>query len=383
MAKGRTVAGFQMNWESGFLELHHQGQVIPLTAEWLRQLSDAPDQIDHNSYQRFYDPTQLPIDLAIVEAIANDQGVELLFSDGHRHYYPLERMMIEAGLQTHPDDLPQPTPWTIDTLVPPTLHWENRHDSWARLQVLDGFFKYGFALLRDTPNTEDSLLDIAQVFGPIRETNWGRLFNVRTEAVATDLAYTGLALTAHTDNPYRRSVPGIQFLHCLANDATGGESTIVDGLSICTALKQESPAEYDVLSSLPISFRYLSKDVNDRETAPMIRLDSFGNLRQLRLSTRLDFAPAVDPATLKTFYAGRRHLARLAAEPRFVFSFKLKTGDCLMMDNHRTLHGRTAFAEDGFRFLQGCYIDHDGPESQYRTLSRHLRQAQDAQTAAA
>jgi hypothetical protein len=59
MAKGRTVAGFQMNWESGFLELHHQGQVIPLTAEWLRQLSDAPDQIDHNSYQRFYDPTQL------------------------------------------------------------------------------------------------------------------------------------------------------------------------------------------------------------------------------------------------------------------------------------------------------------------------------------
>ncbi|HAE00333.1 MAG TPA: gamma-butyrobetaine dioxygenase, partial [Rhodospirillaceae bacterium] len=227
-----------MNWESGFLELHHQGQVIPLMAEWLRQLSDAPDQIDHNSYQRFYDPTQLPNDLAIVEAQANDQGVEILFSDGHRHFYPLERMMIEAGLQTHPDDLPQPTPWTIDTLTPPILQWENRHDSWARHQVLDGFFKYGFALLRDTPSTEDSLLDIAQVFGPIRETNWGRLFNVRTEAVATDLAYTGLALTAHTDNPYRRSVPGIQFLHCLANDATGGESTIVDGLSICTALKQ-------------------------------------------------------------------------------------------------------------------------------------------------
>jgi gamma-butyrobetaine dioxygenase len=271
----------------------------------------------------------------------------------------------------------------MDTLTAPTLPWEQRKDPWVRHQVLDGFFKSGFVLLRNTPIVENSLLDIAQEFGPIRETNWGRLFNVRTEAVATDLAYTGLALTAHTDNPYRRSVPGIQFLHCLANNATGGESTIVDGLSICNALKQESPEEYEVLSSLPVSFRYLSKDVNDRETTPMIRLAHNGNLRQLRLSTRLDFPPAVSPATLTTFYAGRRHLARLAAEPRFVFSFKLQEGDCLMMDNHRTLHGRTAFAEDGFRFLQGCYIDHDGPESQYRTLSRQLRQTQKAHTVAA
>ncbi|MDF1749667.1 MAG: TauD/TfdA family dioxygenase [Alphaproteobacteria bacterium] len=365
------------------MDLQAEDRSVPLMAEWLRELSDAPDQMDPNSQQRFYDPTLLPLDLAIVEAQPDAEGITLLFSDGHRHYYPYQRLMIEASLQADPDDVPQPMPWTIDTLTPPTLQWDQRKDSWARHNVLEGFFKFGFALLRNTPSVEDSLLDIAQVFGPIRETNWGRLFNVRTEAVATDLAYTGLALTAHTDNPYRRSVPGIQFLHCLANNATGGESTIVDGLSICNALKAEAPDEYDILTKLPVSFRYLSSDVNDRETAPMIRLDHNGNLRQLRLSTRLDFPPAVAPEILKKFYTARRHLARLAAEPRFVFSFKLQEGDCLMMDNHRTLHGRTAFAEDGFRFLQGSYIDHDGPESQYRTLNRQLRKMQSAQTVAA
>ena len=39
----------------------------------------------------------------------------------------------------------------------------------------------------------------------------------------------------------------------------------------------------------------------------------------------------------------------------------------MMMDNYRLLHGRTAYeTKEGNRFLQGCYIDKDGPESLYR-----------------
>ena len=49
-----------------------------------------------------------------------------------------------------------------------------------------------------------------------------------------------------------------------------------------------------------------------------------------------------------------------------------ETGDArtllLMMDNQRLLHGRTAFQQGGERHLQGCYIDHDGPDSRLRVL---------------
>jgi gamma-butyrobetaine dioxygenase len=42
-----------------------------------------------------------------------------------------------------------------------------------------------------------------------------------------------------------------------------------------------------------------------------------------------------------------------------------------MMDNCRLLHGRTGFnPAEGLRYLQGCYIDIDGPRSLYRVLRR-------------
>ena len=48
-------------------------------------------------------------------------------------------------------------------------------------------------------------------------------------------------------------------------------------------------------------------------------------------------------------------------------------GDILMMDNHRLLHGRTVYdVNEGKRFLQGCYIDHDSSEGKLRHLKRKL-----------
>jgi len=43
----------------------------------------------------------------------------------------------------------------------------------------------------------------------------------------------------------------------------------------------------------------------------------------------------------------------------------------MMMDNHRLLHGRTAYEiKEGERFLQGCYIDYDSTEGKLRHLKR-------------
>jgi gamma-butyrobetaine dioxygenase len=63
----------------------------------------------------------------------------------------------------------------------------------------------------------------------------------------------------------------------------------------------------------------------------------------------------------------------LLRSPQFEIRFLLETGDLLMMDNRRLLHGRTGFdPAEGLRHLQGCYIDIDGPRSLYRVLRRRL-----------
>ncbi|MDF1790951.1 MAG: TauD/TfdA family dioxygenase [Thalassobaculaceae bacterium] len=359
---------------TGRLWIEHQGRRLALVALWLRERSEAPDQMDLNSHQRTYDPTRLPADLQILDAQFDGSGVTIQFSDGHCCRFGLDWLAVEAGLAPDPVALPEPAPWTADSVIPPTASWAALDDPDSLRDLLTGFFTSGFAILRDTPCTEGSLKTIAGRFGPLRETNWGVLFNVRTEAQATDLAYTGMALTAHSDNPYRRAVPAIQFLHCLENGATGGDSTLADGAAIADALRRDAPAVYAVMTRLPVSFRYRSAAVDDRGQAPVLDVDEDGRLRAIRLSTRLDFPPAADPEVLDLFYDGRRRLAAYAEDPAFQIRFKLAPGDCLMMDNHRTLHGRTAFAEDGPRYLQGCYIDYDGPECLYRVIG-HRRLA--------
>ena len=66
--------------------------------------------------------------------------------------------------------------------------------------------------------------------------------------------------------------------------------------------------------------------------------------------------------------------SEMCIRDRFRIEFKLMSGDIMMMDNHRLLHGRTVYdANEGKRFLQGCYIDYDSSEGKIRHLMRKFK----------
>ena len=73
---------------------------------------------------------------------------------------------------------------------------------------------------------------VAERIGPIRSTVYGRVFNVISVPRAVNVAYTPLELKLHQDLMYLESSPGLQLLHCLKSDATGGESTVADGFKV-------------------------------------------------------------------------------------------------------------------------------------------------------
>src|SRR5262249_61700448 len=97
----------------------------------------------------------------------------------------------------------------------------------------------GFALLTGVPAESGMVCRVIELFGCVRETNYGRLFDVVSVENPANLAYTGLALGNHTDNPYRDPVPQLQLLHCLAAAEEGGESIAVDGYLAAERLRRE------------------------------------------------------------------------------------------------------------------------------------------------
>ena len=102
-------------------------------------------------------------------------------------------------------------------------------------------------------------------------------------------------------------------------------------------------------------------------------VDGSGGLQAINFSPRLDFVPLLPPKELTAYFKARRAFDQLLRSPRYEIRFLLNSGDLMMMDNRRLLHGRTAFdPREGLRHLQGCYIDVDGPRSVYRVLRRRL-----------
>jgi gamma-butyrobetaine dioxygenase len=128
------------------------------------------------------------------------------------------------------------------------------------------------------------------------------------------------------------------------------------------------------------SFRVLARTsvpfvINDSGTAlracqPLIDLDPYGRVRGVRFNNRSSGTVRQPYPEVVAFYAAYRRWAGLLAQPERALTMRLRPGDCLIFDNTRILHGRTAFTSAGGRHLQGCYADLDALASSLAVLDR-------------
>jgi len=205
----------------------------------------------------------------------------------------------------------------------------------------------------------------------VRETNYGRWFDVRTVVDPTNLANSSLALAAHTDNPYRDPVPTMQLLHCLESTAAGGENFLVDGWRVAETVRARHHAGFPLLARRGVTFRYADATAELTTKATIVELDPDGAIRGVRFNPRSMQQPSMSANDLGPWYEAYLLFARLLADPRYQIRFRLGPGDLFMVDNRRVLHGRTAFEPtSGTRHLQGCYADVDGLRSTIAVLSR-------------
>ena len=228
---------------------------------WLRDNCPCCECRDPASHQKLFQLLDLPDDVDVFEVVEHDNEIEITFlPDHHRSVFPSEWLRSQAAAHV-PEGRTEDSKqlWhanDIDLAALTTTWAEYREDNLERLRVLRGVERLGLALIAGTPATADTVLDIVATFGFVRETNYGKLFDVRIEPDPSNLAFTGLAITPHTDNPYRDPVPTMQLLHCLANSVEGGESGLVDGFMAASLLRDEDPRSFDVLTSVSVDFAW-------------------------------------------------------------------------------------------------------------------------------
>lgn len=345
---------------------------------WLRDNCPCALCRDPRNGQKLFQITELPAGLALGAVRPDADGVEVDWApDGHRSRYSAQWLTANRpGVDTGPGDRRGETGKTLWTAADlegrlPEADWTDYlRDPAVKAHVLESVLGLGFALLRDVPARPGQVTEVAQTFGYVRETNYGRLFDVRVEPDPNNLAFTGARITPHTDNPYRDPVPTLQLLHCLANAAAGGDSGLVDGFKAAALLRAEDPEAFTVLTRTPVPFRFSDARTVLEADRPLIDVDGLGRIREVRFNNRSIATLRLPADALEAFYRAYRAFAEITLRPGLQLNFRLSPGDCLIFDNVRLLHARTAFEETGARHLQGAYADLDALAGTLAVLRR-------------
>jgi gamma-butyrobetaine dioxygenase len=165
--------------------------MLRFPAVWLRDSCPCAECLDPGSGQKLKDITELPAGLAVSAAEDTEESVVVTYApDGHRSTFARSWLAAHAlgpaengGGRTEDDkELWPPADLAGNAGGLPEASWPRYLAEPAdRARALDAVLRWGFVLLRDVPAEPGMVLQVAASFGFVRETNYGRLFDVRVD----------------------------------------------------------------------------------------------------------------------------------------------------------------------------------------------------------
>lgn len=248
------------------------------------------------------------------------------------------------------------------------------------LDVLNQLGEYGLVFLRNVPESEKAIEDIASRIGPLKNTFYGLTWDVKSVPEAKNVAYTHQYLGLHMDLLYTDKPPALQLLHCLKNTCEGGTSLFCDSYRAATQLKEENIKAFDQLCNQKTNFVY--NNAGEHYVSQRHVIHATGKDRLLR---SINWSPPfqgpfiitggiLDSKSASRFRSYAEALKEFAARieaPENIYEYRLQEGDCVIFNNKRVLHARTAFdISSGERWLKGAYLDGDVWRSRHRVLER-------------
>lgn len=350
---GQLVVAWNDGWESAYHFI------------WLSDNCgcDACGNKVPTSGERFLRLTDLPADIAPANAaIGADGALCITWADGgHASRYDPARLRAREEPGT------SPVLWDsgLSGAVPEVSYGDVKA---GVLPMLEHLRSQGLSVVRGVLADNDKIERLAGLLGFIRQTHYGRVFEIRSQEKNVTLAETKHAIPPHNDELFRDAPPGVIVFHCLEASADGGgASLLVDGLNVAALLRDENPAAFDVLSRVPLPHRRRIDGAADfRAETPMIVLDAAGAVTAFRCNERTMESLESPEDQVKPVYGALQAVLALVCDPAMKIEFQHRSGEAQVFDNHRVLHARTAFG--GSRHIRQCHVDRDEVFSRLRLL---------------
>ena len=351
----------QLEWEDGYKSQFHY--------LWLRDNCPATPRVN---CQRTTDPLTIPAEPYPEKVSLNrEQEIEIVWAN-EGHVSKFEPSWLRNHSYSNGKIPPswQPKLWGSEKQNSITradyneiLQDETKLRDWL-LAVRDE----GIAVLENVPTEPGKILEVASEIGCVRPTYWGTCNDIKSIADPETDAFTNLRILPHTDLSYFASPPAYLIFHYLTVASVGGENHLIDGFKIAEVLRQEAPEKFKLLSTLPVQFRFQYTDADLIGQGEIINLDCLGAVKSIRFSSRA-IQPFNFPSELvKPYYEAYRTFMEMCNSDQYRIHVKFNSGDFVILDNHRVLHGRTQYT--GERFIQSTFIERTELISGLSVLSR-------------
>ena len=342
---------------------------------WLRD--NCPSGLHPDTHERLLDLLAIEETPVLISAALESNAAVLEYADGHTSRMPIS--LITA----HRPGQPAADAGDVSAQLWRADHGAANIARHPAAPILSGDFAlknwmqdtaaYGLTIIDHLQDRTDAGVEIAERIGFLRATNFGTTFEVVNKPDPNNLAYTSVALPLHTDLPNQEVPPGYQFLHCLANEATGGGSLFADGFAMAEDLRDEDPEAFRLLCDVAIPFRFHDDSADIRVHRPVITLGSKGEVIEIRYNAHLAGIFDMPAEIMPAYYRAYRAYMAKTRDPKYRLTLKLKAGEMVVFDNGRVLHGRDSFdPSTGFRHLHGCYVDRGEFFSRLRLLARKI-----------
>lgn len=356
-----------MNWTTV------DGESVSADPRWLRSTCRCVECGDSSAGLRWFSPSTLAAQGSTdVDRFTLDNGeLHVVFGDGHVSAY--DRAELEHRLRSFPE--PSASGKVGDSLVDALLAAHDFESCMtnddALFVAIDELVRLGITRFTGAPQEPSGTAEFAERFGPVRHTSYGPVQEFKTVANPRTAAETGRAQIPHTDEPYRYNPPGFLFFHSAVAGPEGqGSSLFVDGFAAAEELRRTNLDAFETLATVPVPVHRLHEDdVHFLTESRVITIGPDDTLEAIRLNTRC-FAD-LDPTDSRTgeVLDALAALVAIIELPHQQRVLHLHAGDMVAFDNHRVMHGRTAFSDSTARHLLSCNVDRDAVHSTWRVLS--------------